>query len=332
MTKPVSHLLGAASSLAVALWLAQPGLAQPAQITIQADQPAHKISPLLWGLFFEDINLSADGGIYAELVRNRSFEDGDKPGHWSLVNKGAAQGEMSVSLENPMAADLVRTRNRRSLKLEAKQVAAGELVGVANEGYWGVPVQVGELYDLTFGVRGGEDFKGRLTVTLESAEGKVYATETVGGVKRTWQQIKVTLKAGATDAKSRLVLGVTTPGTVWFDMVSLFPRKTWKNRPNGLRPDLAEMLVGLKPAFVRFPGGCWVEGDTMREAYRWKFRCGSRTLSCSAMVPGRSCPSRLTTSATTPSLKNSACPSSRSSSPSSPGILSRLPTAAKRGA
>ncbi len=247
---------------------------QAASITVQADRPAHRISPTLWGIFFEDINLSADGGIYAELVRNRSFEDSDKPEHWTLLKRGG-EASMTVSQVNPMAADPTRTRNRRSLQLDIAKAGADSPVALANDGYWGMAVKQGEQYDLTFFARAAAGFNGPLIATLESADGKVLAREQVAGIGAGWKQFRATFKLTATDPKARLVLSAAQPGTVWLDFVSLFPRATWKG--HGLRPDLAEMLVGLKPAFVRFPGGCWVEGDTMREAYRWKETLGDPT-------------------------------------------------------
>ncbi|MFI5380086.1 MAG: alpha-L-arabinofuranosidase C-terminal domain-containing protein [Tepidisphaerales bacterium] len=246
--------------------------ARPATISIQADKPGHEISPVLWGIFFEDINLSADGGVYAELVRNRSFEDSDKPEHWTLLAKGSGTGDIAINKEKPLAADPAKTRNLRSLRLHIESASPDAPVGAANEGYWGVPVKQGEQYDLSFYARVADGYKAPLLVTLEGADGKVYAKDTVSGVGEDWKQFKLTLKPDGSDKKARLVISGTAAGTVFLDVVSLFPRTTWKG--HGLRPDLMEMLAGLKPAFVRFPGGCWVEGDTMKEAYRWKQTIG----------------------------------------------------------
>lgn len=246
--------------------------AAPASLRVRVDQPGHPVAPTLWGLFFEDINLSADGGIYAEMVRNRSFEDSDQPEHWTLIERGGGKGEISISLEHPAAEDILRTRNRRSLRLRIQQAEAGSPVGVANEGYWGVPARREEACDLTFHVRRDDGFKGPLTVALEGQDGRVLAKKTISGITPQWKRMKVSLIPEATDTKARLVFTAASPGVLWLDKVSLFPRQTWKN--HGLRPDLAEMLADLQPSFVRFPGGCWVEGDTMKEAYRWKETMG----------------------------------------------------------
>lgn len=182
---------------------------------------------------------------------------------------------MAITCEEPMADNPLRTRNQRSLRLNVEFLLSGGSVGVANEGYWGVPLKTGAAYDLCFGARCGEGFAGPLTATLENKDGRVYAKETVSGLEKGWKQFHITLKSVGTDPHARLVVSAGHKGTVWLDMVSLFPRKTWKGRPRGLRPELMEMLEELKPAFVRFPGGCWVEGNTISEAYRWKDTVGN---------------------------------------------------------
>ena len=115
--------------------------------------------------------------------------------------------------------------------------------------------QTGELYDLTFYARTEGDSKLDVTVSLESQSGdKVYAKATIAGVGGAWKKYSQSLKPDASDPKGRLVLTLSQPGTIWFDVVSLVPRKTFKNRPNGMRPDLAQLLADIKPGFLRFPG------------------------------------------------------------------------------
>lgn len=254
---------------ATTAWLSLSTFAQtPAgTITVDVSKPGPKASPLLWGIFFEDINLSADGGLYAELVRNRNFEDGDRPDHWSAAGE-TGKTQFSVDRSQP-----VSPKNPRSLKVTIADPAGGR-AGVANGGYYGISVKRGEGYTLSLWARGGEGFTGPLTVRLEGADRQVYAEGRIAKLTADWKTYTLNLTAKGTDPKARLTITTTKPGTFWLDMVSLFPKKTWKNRPNGLRPDLAEMLVGLQPAFNRFPGGCWVEGDTMKEAYRWKQTIG----------------------------------------------------------
>jgi alpha-L-arabinofuranosidase len=242
--------------------------AASATLTVAVDKPGHAISPTLYGIFFEDINCSADGGIYAEMVRNRSFEDTDKPDWWEAVGDGAVNCELAVDSTQP-----VSPKNPHSLRVAIGKPGNGR-AGVANNGFWGMGLTKGQTYELSLFARGGEGFTGPLCVSLESSEGTVYAEKTIRSLTSDWKRYQFALKAKATDPKARLVITARQAGTFWLDMVSLFPKRTWKNRPNGLRPDLAEMLAGLKPGFVRFPGGCWVEGDTMSQAYRWKQTIG----------------------------------------------------------
>lgn len=239
-----------------------------ATLRVQVDQPGHLVPETLWGLFFEEINCAGDGGLYAELVRNRSFEDAETAEHWSLVAGETGKGTIGLDASTPLSP-----RNPRSLKLTVANAGGGR-VGVANRGYWGMAVTRGETYRLQFAARAAEGFAGPVIASLESADGTVYARRQVSGLGPDWRSFELALKAKASDPKTRLVLSLDRPGTVWLDTVSLFPVKTWKNRANGLRRDLAQMLDDLEPAFVRFPGGCWVEGDTMPFAYRWKETIG----------------------------------------------------------
>jgi alpha-N-arabinofuranosidase len=156
---------------------------------------------------------------------------------------------ISAILRHGSIDDPGRSFNRRSLRIDLTKAGNGAAVGVSNAGYWGVPVKADEEYRLSLSARATPGITG-LTASLEAADGTRHATA------------------------ERLVVTAAAPGSVWLDMVSLFPAKTWKDRPNGLRPDLAEMLVALNPTFLRFPGGCGVEGDTMAEACRWQQTIG----------------------------------------------------------
>ena len=264
--KRILNLVLGAVAAAFCIANLSPALAQEAKIAVQVDQPGHKIAPTLFGIFFEDINLSADGGIYPELVRNRNFEDSIKPDHWTLSSSGLAQAEMIIDVINPMSP-----RNPRSLKVSITHPGSGR-VGVVNGGFYGMAIQKGDSYVLSLNARGDQSFTGPLTVSVESADGLVYAQEKFSKLTTDWKKFTATLTAKGTDPKARLVVSADKAGTFWIDMVSLTPKKTWKG--HGLRPDLMEMLVGLKPAFNRFPGGCWVEGEHMKEAYRWKLTIG----------------------------------------------------------
>ncbi|MGA2060219.1 MAG: alpha-L-arabinofuranosidase C-terminal domain-containing protein [Thermoguttaceae bacterium] len=238
-------------------------------LSVQVDKPGINVSPMLYGIFFEEINHAGDGGLYAELVQNRSFENSEKPDCWTLVTDGSAKGEMAIDTENPMGEN-----NPRSLRLKIEGGGKGK-VGVSNKGYWGIAVVKGEQYDLSVAIRAGDGFTGPVSVSLERANGKKnYAQARINKVDSLWKIYKLTLTSNTTDPEAQLVLSVSHPGTLWMDMVSLFPHKTFKDRPNGMRLDLAMMLENLHPAFMRFPGGCWVEGETLDTAMRWKRTIG----------------------------------------------------------
>ena len=236
--------------------------AAPAALTVRVDQPGHAISPLLWGIFFEDINLSADGGIYPELVRNRSFEDSERADFWKLAPGTDGKAEMAIDSSHPL-----NPVNRRSLRVRLN----GPFT-LLNEGYWGMAMVKGDRYQLRLAARAADGFKGPLTVALESQGGAALAKGEIQGLGEQWKWFTVELAAEETDPKGRLALSASGAGTLWLDMVSLMPQKTWKG--HGLRPDLCELLADLKPSFVRFPGGCWVEGEDMAHMYHWKNTIG----------------------------------------------------------
>lgn len=244
--------------------------AEQATLSVNLKEPGARISPDLYGIFFEEINHAGDGGLYAELVRNRSFEDAAMPRGWSLVQSDGAEGTMAVDTAQPL-----NDKNPRSLRLEIGSQGKGR-IGVANEGYWGMGVTAGTSYQLSFYARGDGATPGRWTASLIGSNNEVIATGAPTALPtRTWKQFTCTLTATKSDPKAHLLLlNDAARGTLWLDMVSLMPHNTWRQRRNGLRPDLAGMLDGLRPAFVRFPGGCFVEGDRLADAFRWKQTIG----------------------------------------------------------
>jgi alpha-L-arabinofuranosidase len=256
-------LVVAMAALAAITAQAQSG----ATIAIQADQPGAQISSNLFGIFFEEINSAGDGGIYAEMVRNRSFEEPGYTNYWQLIASGAT-GTMSADSSVPLSAS-----NVFSLKLT--QSSGSGTVGIANNGFWGMNFQAGQTYDLNLYARCTNGFTGALTVRLESANGSLtYAQGTVTGLTTGWQHFSLSLVPASSYSNGQLSVVISQPGTVWLDLVSLFPQQTFHNRTNGLCPDLANMLVGLQPAFMRFPGGSWVNGDSLTNMYNWKRTIG----------------------------------------------------------
>lgn len=239
--------------------------------TVDATKTSGKVSPRFFGLMTEEINHCYDGGLYAELIRNRNFLDDKKPLHWAAVNDSDSSAAITLDSAKPYNAAMTT-----SLRLKVKKATREHPAGVANEGYWGIPVQPNTTYKATVLARAEENFSGSLTVSIVSEDGKtVYAKEQITGVSSKWNKFQVSLKTGqaAPTTKANFRITIEQPGTVWFGMVSLFP-PTWNDRPNGLRKDLMQMLVDLKPKFLRFPGGNYLEGDTLAERFEWKKTLG----------------------------------------------------------
>lgn len=228
------------------------------------------VSPTHYGIFFEDINHAADGGLYAELIRNRSFEDATTPEYWTSVNQTGAQS--AVSLETT-AENLMNQAQTRALKLTITRATATANAGVANTGYWGINVVSGRKYTLSFFAKCNAAFTGNITAVLESATSVKYAQATITGLTSEWKKYTCTFTATGDNPNARFALYASSIGVVWFDVVSLFP-PTFNDRPNGCRPELAQLLADLHPRFMRFPGGCFVEGDYLANRFQWKNTIG----------------------------------------------------------
>ncbi len=242
--------------------------AQTCDITIQAAQPGAVISSNLVGIFFEEISMAGDGGLYAELIRNRSFEDASTPAPWALVTNGVASGSFALDSSLPLSPT-----NAQCLRL-SKTAGSGS-IGAANNGYYGIPVTSGQNYNLGFYARALPGFSGTVTASLQSSNGTTtYAQSAIGGLNTSWQHFALTLVPTATDPSARLLMSISQAGSVFLDFVSLFPAQTFNQRTNGLRPDLANMLLNLRPSFVRFPGGSWVDGSSLANAYHWQLTVG----------------------------------------------------------
>lgn len=238
-------------------------LAHPDTITVQTDQPGARINPAMWGIFFEDINLGADGGLYAELIKNRSFEFPDPLMGWKTSHDQS--GGFEIRTESPF-----NVANPHYLRL---RTSAGLATGAYNEGFRGMGIRAGESYDFSLQVRASAG-KPTLAVQLTSATGRLLASARLRNFSLDWRRRNVRLRADATEPKARLELIVEGQGTLDLDMVSLFPKNTWKHHPGGLRADMVQLLADLKPGFLRFPGGCIVEGNVLTNRYQWKNTLG----------------------------------------------------------
>jgi alpha-L-arabinofuranosidase len=246
--------------------------AEQTSLVVDVDQPVGKVSPTLYGLMTEEINHSYDGGLYAELVQNRAFLDNaSTPVHWSVVQGPGAAATIALDRTAPLNYALTN-----SLRLDATAASPSGVAGIANEGYWGVPVKPHTKYRASFYARAAAGFKGGIRVTIESDDGlTTFAKGSVSRIGSEWQLHTVTLKTGDVNptSKAKLVLSIDQPGTVWFDLVSLFP-PTFHHRSNGNRIDIMQTLAGMKPSFLRFPGGNYVEGNTLATRFDWKKTIG----------------------------------------------------------
>lgn len=242
-------------------------------MNIDATQRSAPISDHQYGLFFEEINHAGDGGLYAELIRNRSFEDNSKtPEYWTAVKQSGQSVNLMVN-----TAYLLNSAQQRSLRINITGASETKKAGVANSGYWGMHFVTDSTYNLTLWVRGATSMTGKLYGQLQKADGTAASEEVkLEGDMKSGSWAKLTARIKATDdcTDGRFALLSSTNGTFYIDVVSLMP-STWKNRPNGLRPDLAQLLYDTKPSFLRFPGGCYVEGqDSYENAFRWKTTLG----------------------------------------------------------
>ncbi len=236
-------------------------------VTVQTDKPGAEISPLMWGIFFEDINYNGDGGLYPERVKNRSFEFTEPLMGWKEVAKGGAVGTSSILDLKPLDPS-----NPHYLQLTVEK--SGDGFGVANEGFFGMGVEKGARFTFSVEARVPQGGPVNLAVDLVSPSGKRLAGEVLPIASGEWTRYAKTLRVSATEPKAHLDVYLAGGGVVDLDLISLFPENTWNHHVNGLRPDLVQLLADLGPGFMRFPGGCIVEGRDLSNRYQWKTTIG----------------------------------------------------------
>jgi alpha-N-arabinofuranosidase len=251
--------------------------AQMDQQLVKQKAPAGSkaISPNLFGIFFEDINYAADGGLYAELIQNRSFEysasdrrDWHPLTAWQYTTEGFGYGTVSVETSDPVHAN-----NPHYLVLNIEDEGR-EGVGLTNTGFDGIVIKAGEQYDFSVFVKQLSGNAIPITVQLKNKKGKLSKEATFNTQSGDWKKYTASLTATQSDDSAMLVIVAKAKGKIALDMISLFPQKTFKNRPNGLRADLAQTIADLQPKFMRFPGGCLVHGDGLGNLYQWKNTIG----------------------------------------------------------
>ncbi|CAA7033872.1 unnamed protein product [Microthlaspi erraticum] len=279
----VSFLLGSCSSYQSLCVVDARENANKPEVTLQVDASNASGRPIpetLFGIFFEEINHAGAGGLWAELVSNRGFEAGGQniPSNiwpWSIIGD-----ESSVYVVTDRSSCF--ERNKIALRMEvlcnsngSSNVCPSEGVGVYNPGYWGMNIEEGKKYKVALYVRSTADID--LSVSLTSSDGLLtLASEKIIALASdvsNWTKKEVPLEANGTDHGARLQLTTTKKSSIWFDQVSVMPVDTYKG--HGFRKDLLQMMVNLKPRFIRFPGGCFVEGEWLRNAFRWKETVGA---------------------------------------------------------
>jgi alpha-L-arabinofuranosidase len=245
---------------------------KPAILTIHADTPVSKVSPILYGLMTEEINYSYDGGLYGEMVRNRTFRaNRSNVPYWILFEEGDAEAKMQVDRQTGPSEAL-----NYSLRLDVTKADPQNQAGILNQGFWGMALMPNTTYEGSLYAKADSDALGELSIKLVSdAENKILASTRVHPPTANWTRYEFSLKTTAMQPLSanHLVITVGHTGTLWLNLVSLFP-PTYHDRPNGNRIDLMEKLAAMHPAFLRFPGGNYLEGDHIPDRFEWKKTIG----------------------------------------------------------
>jgi hypothetical protein len=243
--------------------------AQP-QFTLDLNKKRVKISPGHYGVFFEDINHAADGDLYAELIRNRTFEDSATPEFWSLLYLQDAVSGYSIETKN-----LLNVAQSRALKLKVTDLPnANSSCRLYNPCCWGMNIEKGKIYKGSFYTKCDTIFRGELKVLLENELHQQLVITTITGFGQAWKKFTCEMVSISDSETGSFVIIPSYTRTIWFDVVSVFP-PTFKNRENGLRPDLALLVSEMNPKFLRFPGGSFVEGDVLANHFNWKKTIGN---------------------------------------------------------
>jgi alpha-L-arabinofuranosidase len=242
--------------------------------TVDVSRPGAPVAPICRGQQIEEFNHQIEGGLYAQLINNPSFEELNNPiAEWTLVKPGSSKGNLTV--QTPAETGMLNSHQNHCIKLEVTSVASGS-VGFANGGYWGIKLENKTRYKVSFWAKSGSNFNGTIQAKLESTGGIVYAQSADLKPTSDWQHFTCDLTTtgiSGVSGANRFVIYASKTGDVYFDVVTVMP-PTWKNRPNGLRPDLGEKLAALKMKFIQFPGGCTAESSNMDTCWNWKNSIG----------------------------------------------------------
>lgn len=242
---------------------------QKQTLVIKANQTVANVQPTMWGVFFEDINMGADGGIYAELIKNRSFEFSKPLMGWKVEQKPFVEG--AVTVQNRQGANLP---NPRFLRVQLNN-AAKETVSMTNEGFRGMGIKKDLRYDFSFMYHTSATGI-KVHVELINTKNEIIGSTvtSIAAAGSNWKKQTASFNATATELKAQCRIWFEGSGTIDLDMISLFPEDTWKKRPGGMRADMVQKLADMKPGFIRFPGGCIVEGYDLSQRFQWKKTIG----------------------------------------------------------
>lgn len=233
-------------------------------LVVKPTAPIAPIQPTMYGIFFEDINFAADGGLYAELIKNRSFEFYKPQMGWTIENAAAIDGTFLINK---------REKEKPSNPRFASIIINDKAVSMKNEGFRGLGIKQGNQYNFSM-LADVKSTPIKVTVELLNSKGESIGKNTFEAASKGWQKYTTSFTASQTDAKGSFKISFENKGAIDVDMISLFPQDTWKNRPGGLRADLVQLLADMKPGFLRFPGGCIVEGHDLSVRYQWKKTIG----------------------------------------------------------
>jgi alpha-N-arabinofuranosidase len=245
--------------------------AQKTTLEVDVTKSITKIQPTMFGLFFEDINFAADGGLYAEMIKNRSFEF-DKP---LMGWEQPGTKRLSQNKQSGYATPINVLENKTNPNFCRVLVNDDKGYALVNEGFKGMGVKKDAKYNLSLKAANHDGAIKKIIIQFIDKDKKVLGETSIVPTSNDWKSYSAQFTATQTEAKAKLKITFEGTGTIDLDMISLFPEDTWKNRKNGLRKDIVQLLYDMKPGFLRFPGGCIVEGRTLADRYQWKNSVGA---------------------------------------------------------
>ena len=267
--KTKSKIFATAFSFSLAFFSAQNGNIKKHVLDLDGTSTNIKIQPMMYGIFFEDINFSADGGLYAELIKNRSFEFDEPLTGWKQPNTKI----LSPNLDSGFLT-IITDKSKTNKNYARITVWNDKNYSLENEGFRGIGLHQGQKYDFSFNLENISGNISAVNASLVDENGNVISEVSTIIKGGGWQKYRLVFAPKSTVEKAKLQLTFTGKGVVNMDMISMFPQDTWKGRKGGMRKDLVHKLYDLQPGFLRFPGGCIVEGRTLAERYQWKKTVG----------------------------------------------------------